>query len=386
MINTDSDTTIIKLSESIENHPDGSIVYYLRSRAYQHKSEWDDALSDINRAIDLDPNASIFYKLRAEIYLEKSSFTHVIKDYERYLELGRDEIEDRDEIEKEIVELLTNLFLSGGNIGNELQIKRKYRERAKQKLVFTSLNLVINFKWKKKGDRFTAITDYEKYLEMGGDELKGKKNGSSEVTVQNSKPVIRENNRKFAEQHYKKGEYLFKNRDLEGAFSEFETAAKLDPDYASPYLAIFDIFAAKGDWERAIKYVSKAIDLDPQNPTAFNNRAGAYFNTNKFDKAIKDMETAIHLDPNDIGSRINLAACYIKNEGFDKVHDLLSSPTDKEKQDPRIYYYRGIAYYYKDLHQKAIEDFSKYCDLGGYPGLDSLEKIRGIIENLRKIL
>lgn len=320
-IKEDWEGTIQKLSEFIDRYPEQSDgYYYLRSNAHKKLSNWDAALMDLNKVIDLNPDSFNLYKERAEIYLEKGFFTQVINDYEQYLELGGDEIEDRDEIVQKVLEL--------------------------KKTIYPSSEKDVEFISNRKG-----------------------------------------RNRELAEEHYGKGlSILNKGGGLELTINELQKAISMDPEYVNPYLAFFDIYAGIGDWERAIKYVSKAIEVDPKNPTAFNNRAGAYFNTNEFDKAIKDMETATQLDPDNFETKFNLAACYVRNEDFELIHNLLSKPGEKEIQDPRIYYYRGIAHYYQKLHQKSIENLSNYCDMGGYPGLDSVEKIRGIIDNLRKNL
>ena len=51
------------------------------------------------------------------------------------------------------------------------------------------------------------------------------------------------------------------------------------------------------EYEQAIEYYTKAIELNPDLPETYNNRAAAYFHTDKFDNAINDANAAITLKP-----------------------------------------------------------------------------------------
>jgi lipoprotein NlpI len=54
---------------------------------------------------------------------------------------------------------------------------------------------------------------------------------------------------------------------------------------------------AQGDYETAIGFFTKAIELDPKNPLVFSARGSARINTGELDEAIADHTKAIELDP-----------------------------------------------------------------------------------------
>ena len=49
----------------------------------------------------------------------------------------------------------------------------------------------------------------------------------------------------------------------------------------------------KGDYDRAIADYNKALELDPKDATAYNNRGYAYRQKGDYDKAIADYDKAL---------------------------------------------------------------------------------------------
>lgn len=60
-----------------------------------------------------------------------------------------------------------------------------------------------------------------------------------------------------------------------------------------------DVWLGKGDYERAIIYYKKAIEIDPKNSQAIKGLGDAYFELGFFDEAIKFYKYSIELSPND---------------------------------------------------------------------------------------
>lgn len=53
----------------------------------------------------------------------------------------------------------------------------------------------------------------------------------------------------------------------------------------------------KGDFESAIGFYQKAIELDPQNHVLFSNKSGALINVSKFQEALEAAEECLKLSP-----------------------------------------------------------------------------------------
>lgn len=75
------------------------------------------------------------------------------------------------------------------------------------------------------------------------------------------------------------------------------------------------VASMKREWNLAIDFYNKSIDLDPDNPGFYIQRASAYQMTDRIDDAISDYETALKLRPDYYLAMEYLASLYeTKNE------------------------------------------------------------------------
>ena len=72
-----------------------------------------------------------------------------------------------------------------------------------------------------------------------------------------------------------------------------------------PTTAAATLGTNKKDYDKAIADYDEAIELDPKDAVAYNNRGVAWYAKNEYDKAIADFNEAIRLDPEDAVAYIN---------------------------------------------------------------------------------
>lgn len=77
----------------------------------------------------------------------------------------------------------------------------------------------------------------------------------------------------------------------------------------------------KGNLKTAIEYYSKAIDKNPREASAYNNRGSCYNSLNKFKKSIGDFNKAIELEPEDMAAYHNRAYSYTHLKKYKKAID-----------------------------------------------------------------
>jgi tetratricopeptide (TPR) repeat protein len=143
---------------------------------------------------------------------------------------------------------------------------------------------------------------------------------------------------------------------------------------------------AAGNFEKARKAFTKAIELDPNNAQAYFERGkGRDDINNYFDDALDDFYKALELDP-------NLTDVYLEIVCFDALQGCQPDESDLEMMtkyvegrpnDPNAYNERAYGYFATGQYAKAIEDYTKAIELD--PEYPPYYFERGILyENIQK--
>ncbi len=99
----------------------------------------------------------------------------------------------------------------------------------------------------------------------------------------------------------------------EKAISFLDKAISLNPNYAEPYYNRGTVYGRLGQYQRTVDDCSEALRLKPDYVNAYNNRGNAYAALGAYQKAIEDYSSAIHMMPNYIPAYINRADAYLKS-------------------------------------------------------------------------
>ena len=124
----------------------------------------------------------------------------------------------------------------------------------------------------------------------------------------------------------------------------------------------------------SIKDYTRAIEINPKNAGAYNNRANAYFDKGLYDEAISDCDKALKIDATfTLAQKNRERAVKAKNqagevedrksaqanESADEAIAKFSKAIEVNPRDADAYNRRGIAYDSNGDTDKAIADFSK---------------------------
>jgi tetratricopeptide (TPR) repeat protein len=97
-------------------------------------------------------------------------------------------------------------------------------------------------------------------------------------------------------------------------------------------------------WNEALNAYNKAIDLNPNDASAYNNRGLAYDNLDKDDQAIADYDKAIELNPAYGEAFNNLAKTYGRRGYYKQAILFYDRVIRLNPKDADAYYNRGNAY------------------------------------------
>lgn len=97
--------------------------------------------------------------------------------------------------------------------------------------------------------------------------------------------------------------------DYETAIRYLTRAIRLDPGYSDLYLLRGAALGKQGKMYAAAEDYSKVVQLDPVNITAHNERASAFMKLKKFKEAIPDYDFLIQQKPSYYGYYLNRGLC-----------------------------------------------------------------------------
>ena len=127
-------------------------------------------------------------------------------------------------------------------------------------------------------------------------------------------------------------------------------------------------------WNEALNAYNKAIDLNPNDVSAYNNRGLAYDNLDKNDLAIADFDKAIELNPKYGDAFNNLAKTYGRRGYYKQAILFYDRVIELNPKDADAYYNRGNAYGILGDSTFANQDLKIAAKLGNIFAQKSLKE------------
>jgi tetratricopeptide (TPR) repeat protein len=176
---------------------------------------------------------------------------------------------------------------------------------------------------------------------------------------------------------YKVGEELHKLKDFDLALQYYQKAVQLKPDLAAAFANMGAIYQAKGQDEASIQAFKKALALDPNNETVKNlakdteQATGAKAfqkgvelqQSGQHQASISEFQKALQTMPNDPNL---IAALGIAYQNTGKVNEAIAQYIKAQELDPKnghFSYYLGTAYHQQNQLEKAKAAYQKAVSL-----------------------
>ena len=180
-----------------------------------------------------------------------------------------------------------------------------------------------------------------------------------------------------AESAFQQGNFLFRLGQIDGAIEAFSLAVELNPLDADAYNNRGVAYDSKGEYGLAIKDFNQAMHLNPSDAAAYNNRGSVYVDIDKVDLAIKGFNAAIRLNPNEDKFYNNRGIAYHKQGDYNLAIKDFNHAIRLRPDDANAYYNRGNAYCDKGDHGQAIKDFD--TAIKHAPDFDMAYNSRGLV-------
>ena len=104
--------------------------------------------------------------------------------------------------------------------------------------------------------------------------------------------------------------------DTSAVTKALEEQAAQNPNDPEPRLKLANYLYDQHQWQRAIEWYQKALELDPKNVNARTDLGTAYFNLGRAQDALREYRKSLEIDPTHQPTMFNSIVVY-----FDGLHD-----------------------------------------------------------------
>ena len=169
--------------------------------------------------------------------------------------------------------------------------------------------------------------------------------------------------------------------DLDRALADLVKALGFDPKSTPALTERASIYLANGELERAIADYDTALELDKDSAAAHGGRAKAYRGKGDLEKALADFDEAVRLDPKSASTHVDRGAIYQAQGDFDRAVVDYDTAIQIDPKDANAFLGRANAHRGKHDLEGAKQDLETALRLA--PPLtaaqDSLNEVNGLI-------
>ena len=164
----------------------------------------------------------------------------------------------------------------------------------------------------------------------------------------------------------KKFEESFNLHKKEKIKEALETYLKILPEQKNNsklnYL-IGVIYLQSKNFELAVDFFEKTINLDKNNLGAYNNLGASLQQLRRFEQAVKVYEKVLSLKPDFTDALNNLATCFANLKKYDQAISYFEKILKINKNNSVVYNNLGNIYKELNQHKKSIENYNKALEI-----------------------
>jgi len=113
----------------------------------------------------------------------------------------------------------------------------------------------------------------------------------------------------------------------------------------------------KQEYQQSIEYFDRVVEIEENNPTAWNARGVAFFEMEAWDEAIDSFSRSIDLDSANYKPYFNRGNALMEKDSFKEALYDYNMANGLDFNQPDIYYNRGLALLGLEMYDDALVDF-----------------------------
>lgn len=169
--------------------------------------------------------------------------------------------------------------------------------------------------------------------------------------------------------HFLAATHWLNERDYGKSIQEYKHAARLNSKFAPALYQIAGIYGKRGNVDMQLKYITKAIEADPELASSYWSMGGAYRKMKKYERAIQAFRKGEQVLLKREGGDGYLLGQIYYNWGWiyvngpspknDLAVEILTKAVQADPERVEAWNELGIAYKRKKLYGKAIASYKK---------------------------
>ena len=384
-VNTDFQKGLEKINKGIELYPNRLDMRLGKIYVLGQVKDWPNFTSEIIKTVNYSTtNNNEWTWINNEIKEGRESFfLSSLQDYQMQLYNTKDGnfLQNMQDIANAVLEHYPNHIESLSNLSITYLWTNKYNMALGILLKAEKLNpkdfiilTNIAYAYKEMGEKEKAIAYYNKVLKHG--DINTKKIAEEEIIKlkntkidENEKLKIQKDynvssNQLTAEDWFQKGYNSDEIGEYDNAILYYQKAIEINPDYAFAYINMGLAYGNKSNYDKAIECYQKAIEINPEYAEAYYKMGVAYVDKGNYDKAIECFQKAIEINPDDADAYYNMGIIYGWEKcSYVKAIEYFQKAIEIDPDDARAYKNMGLAYGNKSNYDKAIECFQKAIEI-----------------------
>lgn len=289
------DEAISEFGSSIELDPNEGSVYVMRGGALMTAKKYDAAVGDISKWIELNPKLANAYLMRADAYMRAGQDEKCMQDLEKALSLNPEE--------PGVNALIGQLRLKQGRLDDALAALSKSLAKNPKDVKAWIIRGRIHGLQHKNNE---ALVDYDSALAIA----------PKDIEALAGRAIVFIEEKKYGE-----------------ALKDSELAISVAPKLAPLQLAAGSAALGLGDREKALKFFSNALELDPNDAMVYAER-GKLYSLHDSKLAAQDFDKAIQLSKEPNSAWLVLAA--VAHLGTGNSKQCLAYLEQVKTADPKV--------------------------------------------------
>ena len=151
--------------------------------------------------------------------------------------------------------------------------------------------------------------------------------------------------------------------ELESPDDPWAAKVAADPENASLCNDAGDHYFENDDYDKALEYFTKAVDLSPEDTVALHNKGSVQFVLETYDDAIATFDQLIAIDKDDIDAYLTKGAAHFKAGRFDDCITSLNEVVKREMNNAAAWYYKSSAEAMKGNLKLVVPFLTRSADI-----------------------